>query len=602
MKQEIKEDRTGPGINIHPEIQIAADRETRHFFVCGKSGGGKTTIILPMIQQIVENKEKLLLYDYKGMTEKCPDQNPIILAPWDKRCWAWDISADIENSAHAKSFAARLIQSDSGNPMWSLGARGIFAAVVTDLINQKVDWTLRDVLDKISKDFDYLSSVLKKYSPELTKLLPGEDSRQTDSFLINISAYLSNIRELAEAWEGKPRISIKRWLLDQELEHEIGRRTLILQANEEYEELQKAYIQQIMEISGAIIGGPRMKESTTRRVWVVLDEIAQAGKIHNISKFLSIGRSKGVCVVLGIQTLALLEEAGYSPKTAEVWSSQCSTSFICETSGEGTKEFMAKEIGKEVVRKYMPSYAGGVEGQLAEQRQDSWQEKEEFIMLPSEVESDLGKVKDGIVGILKTGGDFVYKIKWPFCNLPVVREAVELADWTLRPMPPVLEGPEPEPEPQPQQQTKATGGQEQQAPNKQEEQQHDQQEAQEPEPEAQEQGKDSTSDYLINLATGMQLDQDQEEKENHIEKSIKEAGQEAAQELAEDSDNETVEAEAAAEGLEVVDNIKKGLEIGAAALNAATNADAKQQAASVTTFNFQTQTQPEDEDEQERED
>jgi hypothetical protein len=467
MKKEIKIG--GPGMNIHPQIQISADRETTHFFICGSSGGGKTTIIQPMINEIVENQEKLLIYDNKGLTEKCPDPKAVILAPWDKRCWAWDVSADIENSADARTFASHLIPENRNDPIWANGAQAILSAVITDLIVKRENWTLKDVLDLISNDFDYLKNVLKEHAPDQAMLLIDEKSKQSQSFLMNISAHMSKVRELAHAWEGKPKISIRRWLFDEEKKHEKGRRTLILQANKRYAELQAAYIKSILDIAGGYISSPEMSESKSRRIWFCFDEVAKAGKLDNLTEFLEIGRSKGVCVILGMQNLAQIKEI-YGENIAEIWSSQCSTTFICRSRGEKTKEFMSKQIGKEVVRKWQPGYSGGSQGRMADQRQEQWLDKEEYLLLPSEIETHLKKDKKGIWAIMLTGNEYVYHLRWPYDNTPDVRESYIFADWTKRKLP-ELEAPgpeastdvekpetaeaqEPEPEPEPQEDRK----------------------------------------------------------------------------------------------------------------------------------------------------
>jgi hypothetical protein len=440
MKKEISIG--GAGMNIHPQIQISADRETTHFFICGSSGGGKTTIIQPMINEIVENEEKLLIYDNKGLTETCPDKRAVILAPWDKRCWAWDICADIENSADARTFASHLIPENKNDPIWANGAQAILSAVITDLIVKRQNWTLKDVLDLISNNFDYLKNVLKEHAPDQAMLLIDEKSKQSQSFLMNISAHMSKVRELAHAWEGKPKISIRRWLFDEEKKHEKGRRTLILQANKRYADLQAAYIKSILDIAGGYISSPEMSESKSRRIWFCFDEVAKAGKLDNLTEFLEIGRSKGVCVILGMQNLAQIREI-YGENIAEIWSSQCSTTFICRSRGEKTKEFMSKQIGKEVVRKWQPGYSGGSQGRMADQRQEQWLDKEEYLLLPSEIETHLKKDKKGIWAIMLTGNEHVYHLRWPYDNTPEVRKSYIFADWTKRRLP-KLEAPEPE--------------------------------------------------------------------------------------------------------------------------------------------------------------
>jgi hypothetical protein len=59
---------SGEGFKLHPSFNwnISRDRETRHFFMLGSVGGGKTQIILPLVHAAIERGDKVIIYDSKG--------------------------------------------------------------------------------------------------------------------------------------------------------------------------------------------------------------------------------------------------------------------------------------------------------------------------------------------------------------------------------------------------------------------------------------------------------------------------------------------------------------------------------------------------------
>jgi len=540
MREEIG--KAEPGVDIYPEIPISYDRETKHFCAVGGSGAGKTTVIEPIVHEAAERGDRILIYDNKGeWTEKV---NGLIFAPWDKRCVAWKISADLQNIADARSFAQALIK-DSSDPMWSNAARAILTAVLVYLIKEKDDWNLQDVLKEIAKGYSHLRSIIYKYTPEATGLVESEEITKTaQSFLVVLSSYMSTVSDLAAAWKDKKEISIRSWLLtNKEFKHQKSR-IIILQGNERYKQLEQSYIQAIMALVGATVSSPTIKESKKRSIWFIFDEIAQVGKIPTLTKMLEVGRSKGIRMVLGMQDVSQIKEV-YGDRVAETWTSNIGTYFLGRTLSVETAEFLAKLCGKEKVRKYVASFAGGgVAGQTAEQRQDSWQEADEYIIRPDEF-SALGARprKKAVELVLLTGSDTVYKMLWPFQDTERIRESEIPAAWTKRKRTKQVTDYHKElkqEQQQKKQQSSSTGGagveQEESNHDQQQEQIEDQEQKQEqaptpaPAPEPEQETADFLPPQLEESDEPQPQDQDQEHKEE-----ADEVQEEAATELLEEA-------------------------------------------------------------------
>lgn len=125
--------KSGVGIALYPDFgwSLSTDRETRHTLIVGSVGGGKTAIIIPLVQAALNRGDRMVVYDSKGdFTAWLP--NMVLLAPWDKRSAAWDIGVDCADRQDAREVAARLIP-EGNDPLWHTAARQILTAVLIQL-------------------------------------------------------------------------------------------------------------------------------------------------------------------------------------------------------------------------------------------------------------------------------------------------------------------------------------------------------------------------------------------------------------------------------------------------------------------------------------
>jgi hypothetical protein len=434
---------SGEGLHIHPQIPISMDRETRHLIDLGSVGSGKTVTLLPLIQQaIARENDKLLIFDNKGeftaILPAAPGAADITtLAPWDDRCVAWDIAADVPTRPDARTIAARLVPESERDPMWGLAAQSILVAVICKFQQEKPGkWDLQDVISDVFAGYDHLRSIVMKYNPEgIYAVEDAKKTKTTQSFLITLSTFLSQVSDLASAWKGKPKISLRRWLLDPDSpEYRDPRcKFLILQGNKRYKKLEQAYIQSVIAALSSIVNSPELPDSRERRLWLFLDEFPQLGKLPEISQFFEIGRSKGCRVVLGVQDVAQIREL-YGRETAEAWASMIGTYLICRTQGRETPRWLSELIGQRKILRYRPSYSGSAfASEDGRTRQDNWEEVEEPVIRSEEITTTLGSRREGIEALFFSGGDTVYRLIWPYPEKEQLRPAVVPAPWTQGP-------------------------------------------------------------------------------------------------------------------------------------------------------------------------
>ena len=451
---------SGEGIRIHPQVPISRDRETRHIMVMGSIGAGKTQVIRNIVKSILarfskSKADRLIVYDNKSdftagvpipekmitvpgpngeMIQKSAppeDQDYILLAPWDERTYAWDVAKDVLNDVDAVEICKRIIPS-SDDPFWSNAAREVLVAVFIKLQQERgTNWSWKDIYEEIG-DADKIANAVLTYNSAMGSLFRDPTSKTAQSVLTTLATFALTIRLLTQAWdnvnpltgqtyeEGRhiPKISLREWALMPE----VRQRVVILQGNKRYATLEKSFIQSIISAFGAIMNSPEMTDSPNRRIWFILDEFPQLGKLEDFAPYLEVGRSKGLCVILGLQDMAQLREI-YKRETADVWAAICGTFIICRSQGVETLDWIKKFAGDRTIKRWTRSTGKGG-GSRSEQVSKEGLVAEKDVL-------GLGPKKTGVEAMLSLNNEFgIYKLIWPYVSFKNERPAQIQAGWT----------------------------------------------------------------------------------------------------------------------------------------------------------------------------
>jgi hypothetical protein len=420
--------RTGAGIQIAAGVPIDLERETRGFLLLGGIGSGKTTIIRSWLDQIAARGDKLILYDVKG------DYTAVLttlglpfalIAPWDARSCAWDMAADIETRAAARAWAGRMIE-ESREPMWSNGARMILAGLVQAEIEDRPGaWGPQQIAEAAQLPYPQFRDRVLQYAPEAAQLLGAPDvetgapSRTVQSFLANLVAFLAPIFDLADAFSDHghggplPRISIRRWLLDEAAQP----RVIVVQGHGNHDLMARGLMQTVVGIVAATVGSPQLPDAPERRIWMVLDELPQLRRIEGLPRLLETGRSKGLRMVFCVQDMNQIVEH-YGQSAANALTAMVGTIIAGRTGGKETPEWISALIG--TGQFLFPQTPGGVHPQQLE---------EHPVVSPDELGS-LGVHDGGVEALLIPGQDRVYRLTWPYQPRPVALVPPP-APWTL---------------------------------------------------------------------------------------------------------------------------------------------------------------------------
>ena len=405
------------GIKLHSSFEwsISRSRECQHMIIMGKSGSGKTQIIIPIIRASISRGDQLVIYDNKGDFSRWI-AGAIQIAPWHKNSLAIDIAKDCTNTQNARQLAARLIPAGA-EPMWHQAARLILVAIIIKLQKEMPKtWSWGDLYTLVCKNQVELLEIIEQHTPEATSIL-AEQSKTSQSILINFSTNMTLIADLAAAWGNAPldkRISITEWIKNPQS----GKKILILQGSENYKELSNAYIHIVLDMMSSLINSPELPESIKRRIFFFMDEIIQLGKIEKFRALLEIGRSKGVRVVIAIQDLSQLKDV-YGENGAYTLLGIVSTHIITQLGIGETANYVAeKMVGYKTIDRIV----------MRKDQQDAPIRERLLVIEPHELNEILGVSSRGINALI-LGYKDAHIIEWPFSKIENVRNAYIPAAW-----------------------------------------------------------------------------------------------------------------------------------------------------------------------------
>ena len=424
-----------PGVLIHPEVQISQALETRHIMIVGGSGGGKTTILWPLIHQAQARGDRVLLFDSKGDFTENLGGAFTLLSPTDARSARWVLGNDILTAIDAHALTETLIQSPPGGdkePMWTNGARALLLGVITDVQRRYgKKWGFRTLAQAVAAslaDFETLKNIIAQEDPAMLSLLGGEDakgpSRTTMGFLVQVATSVRHVINLGVAGADlsqNPGWAVRAWLSGKTPS------VAVVGFRDSARSLSQTWASSLIEQIARQVSDMPDAAPQDRRIWLIVDEAPRAGRVPSITDALTTARSKGVRVILGIQSLAQIREV-YTRETATVWAGQTASKIICQTTAPEDQKWCSDLLGEREVERYTHQFSQQT-GSDGGQHSSSWQRVREPVLLPASFGQELRVYQTGPRALLMSGGAAAL-LDWPFPTLQKHRPAYVAARWT----------------------------------------------------------------------------------------------------------------------------------------------------------------------------
>jgi hypothetical protein len=375
-------------LRLHPALGLPKSRWTRHLLIYGSVGSGKTVILTPIVQQAMEQNLKCFIYDVKG-DFAARFAGAALVSPWHADSRVWDIGADVRTPSQAATFAQAFIPEGEGsNKYFSIAAQQLLVGVLIALQAERGrEWGWKELGDRLTADRATLAAILAEHYPKASPLIASEDSTATASVMATLAAYTKPVDDLAAAWGGydgaRKSVSFRRWVRDDFQ----GRRQIIVQAGPDAA-LTSAYIGAMIRLlESYIISAQLPDDEEGRSLLFFLDELPSLRV--DVSALVDKGRSKGVVMVMGLQSLALLRDA-IGPNKTQALSSMVGTHIVCRMQLGEDRDQVAALFGRERVALNAISQGsggGGPSGSIAVH------EETRAVVDPSLLSTDLGVIR-----------------------------------------------------------------------------------------------------------------------------------------------------------------------------------------------------------------
>ncbi|WP_422345400.1 type IV secretion system DNA-binding domain-containing protein [Parasphingorhabdus sp.] len=319
--------------------------ETRHFAMIGTTGSGKTTVLRQMLDRIEKRGDAALVYDTSGefiAHYYNPARGDIILNPFDARCAYWSPFDEISHPADADRIAHQLV-SETGSyddDVWLETSRILVANMLRALWREG-NCSLEALFDALQvKSKEELKHWLGHTSSART--FADDADRATGSVLFMLAKAANLIQFLRADNTGGTPFAFRNFI------HNLDKHTgpkpwIFVPRKEDYFEAAKPLMACWLECAASAVLG--LSPSPDRRIWFILDELADLPKVENLARLLPEGRKFGAAIMLTFQALGQMQHR-YGPNIAESMLACCNTKLFLQTVDQETRVWASNTIGE----------------------------------------------------------------------------------------------------------------------------------------------------------------------------------------------------------------------------------------------------------------
>jgi len=322
--------------------RVPRDREAMHFLIVGDSGTGKSAAIRQILSQVWERGEAAIVYD--PAMEYLPQfyneaRGDVVLNPLDARCPFWTPGDEVPHEAEALTLSVSLFP-DQGreNRFFVEAPRKIFA----HLIN------LRPTPEELTYWMANADEIDKRIAgTEMAAMIEKGAANQRSGVLGSLNMVADAFKLLPRESETKQRWSTVEWAKER-------KGWVFLTSKPTMRERMRPLISLWLDL---LVLRLMNEESSTRKTWFVLDELASLQHLPQLKTAVTENRKSNNPMVLGFQGKAQVE-ALYG-HVAEAMLSQPATKIFLKTSEPHASEWISKAIGEIEIERFRESRTVG---------------------------------------------------------------------------------------------------------------------------------------------------------------------------------------------------------------------------------------------------
>jgi type IV secretory pathway TraG/TraD family ATPase VirD4 len=247
----------------------------------------------------------------------------------------WTIFNELKTFPDVESIVASLIaENKSSDPICHTAPRDLLKALMLYCMANGMT-TNKELYDLILESPDQMKSRIQTIPEGRVALKHLEDSQQSGRFNSIIATITASLQHLAGT-DGN--FSIEKWIADPNPEKKV----IFITNQVKNRDTLKTIITTFFDFS--IKALCTLSDDADRRLYFILDEFGQLGKMDSIIQLLTQGRSKGASSWIFIQDMGQIEHI-YGRDLSKTIINGCGNKYYFNVADNQTAEFISKEIG-----------------------------------------------------------------------------------------------------------------------------------------------------------------------------------------------------------------------------------------------------------------
>jgi len=364
-------------------VLLPKQNEVLHSLVVGAIGMGKTVLLSGVLAKLIELEEPVICHDFKGdfTSRFFNPERDVLFNPCDARGVSWNLFDEIDCSSidaaklEVENICSILIPepSDRTDPIWTMAPRDVLRGVLLGLI-EKGRTTNADIYQIIGSSNQEIKTFLestKLGKPGAAHIEATNKSNFTQSVLSILRAHTNFFQYMDDQGE---RFSIDQWLKER-------KGNIFLLNSPVTKEALKPILTLFLDLLVRRLLS--LPESRERRIHFLLDELGQLKKSGSLQDLITLGRSKGAAVFLGIQDFGQLDQIyGRNGRISIV--NSVGNSAVFGLNDPDTARYLADKLGKKEVLEVSDSVSMGV-SDIRDGKTLNHQHRELYLYRPEEL-------------------------------------------------------------------------------------------------------------------------------------------------------------------------------------------------------------------------